>query len=116
MMPNIDPKQLKKMMERMGIQSEEVPANRVVIEQDTVDIVIDNPQIVAIDAQGSRSFQISGEIRQVEKEVRVEVTQEDIDLVKAQTGVQEEQLIRSTLEECKGDIAQAIMKLKESGT
>ena len=34
-------------------------------------------------------------------------------MVKEQTGVQDDEKVRGALEECKGDIAQAIMKLNQ---
>ena len=68
MMPNIDPRQLKRMMDSMGIKSSEIKAGRVVIEGAEMDIVIENPQVTQINAQGNVSFQISGDIKEVERE------------------------------------------------
>ena len=112
MMPNIDPKQLKKMMDSMGIKSSEVAASRVVIETSDKDIVIENPQILQIDARGSRSFQIQGEIREVDK-VKLDVSDEDLKLVMESSGVDDVSRARAALEVSNGDIAQAILKLKE---
>ena len=39
MIPNIDPRQLKKVMDRMGIKSESIDASRVVIETADKDII-----------------------------------------------------------------------------
>ncbi len=38
----IDPRQMKRMMQQMGIKSEEIPARRVIIEKDDEKIVIEN--------------------------------------------------------------------------
>lgn len=111
-MPNLDPKQLKKMMDRMGIKSTEVDALRVVIEGRDLNIIIDNPQVIAIDAQGSRSFQISGDAREESKEAAVEINDDDVKTVVEQTGV-DEQAARAALEQSNGDIAAAILRLKE---
>ncbi len=112
MIPNIDPKQLKNMMAKMGIKSSEVPARRVVIEGDDKEIVIENPQILAIEAQGTVSFQISGNIIEKEKKTVVEITEDDIKTVMEQAGVSDRQSALNALQETNGDIAEAIMKLK----
>ncbi len=113
MMPNVDPRQLKKLMDSMGIKSSEIRAGRVVIEGEGMDIVIENPQVTRIDAKGNVSFQVSGEVREVEKNAaKVEIGEDDVKLVMQQAGVSDESLARSALEETNGDIAEAILKLK----
>ena len=115
MMPNVDPRQLKKLMDSMGIKSSEIRAGRVVIEGEEMDIVIENPQVTRIDAKGNVSFQVSGEVREVEKNAaKVEIGEDDVKLVMQQAGVSDESLARSALEETNGDIAEAILKLKGS--
>jgi len=114
MMPNIDPRQLKRMMDSMGIKSSEIKAGRVVIEGADRDIVIDNPQVTQINAQGNISFQISGDIKEVErKAVKLEINDDDVKLVMERSGVSDEEKARAALEGTNGDIAEAIMKLKE---
>ncbi|MGI0141664.1 MAG: nascent polypeptide-associated complex protein [Candidatus Micrarchaeales archaeon] len=112
MMPNIDPKALKAMMDKMGIKSNEIPANRVIIEGSDKDIVIENPQVVGIEAQGTLSFQISGDVREQAKNQLVEISEDDIKTVQEQTGIDDTDKIRSALAESNGDIAEAIIKLK----
>ncbi|MDE1850710.1 MAG: nascent polypeptide-associated complex protein [Candidatus Micrarchaeota archaeon] len=113
MMPNIDPKALKAMMNKMGIKSSEIPASRVVIEGAEKDIIIENPQVVSIEAQGTLSFQISGDVREQEKNESFEISEDDIKTVQDQTGITDIDLIKAALEESKGDIAAAIMSLKQ---
>lgn len=115
MIPNIDPKQLKNMMAKMGIKSSEIPAKRVVIESDDKDIVIENPQVIAIEAQGAVSFQISGSVREMEKDQSVEITDDDLNTVMEQAGITDKQAALKALEETNGDIAEAILKLKGEG-
>ena len=112
MMPNVDPRTLKNMMAKMGIRSSEIEAQRVVIEAGDKEIIISNPQVTRIEAQGTTSFQISGDISESEKKIELEVTKSDIDLVKQQTGVTDDQRVRDALGESNGDIAEAILKLK----
>ncbi len=112
MMPNMDPRQLKRLMDSMGIRSREIDATRVVIEGKDMDIIIENPQVTAIDAQGNRSFQVAGEAREVGK-VKAEIGDDDVKLVMEQSGGSDETQARKALEESGGDIAAAILKLKE---
>ena len=104
-----DPKQLKRMMEQMGIKSEELPAERVVIEQENESIILKEPTVIKIEGKGQPlSFQITAkEIEKVSK-----ISNEDIRLVRDQTKCSEEDA-RKMLAECKGDVAEAILKLKK---
>ena len=114
MMPNMDPRMLKRMMDSMGIKSSEIKAGRVVIEAEDKNIVIENPQVTRIDAQGNVSFQVSGEVKEVERiTAKVEINDDDVKLVMEKSGVGDEGKARAALEETGGDIAAAIMKLKE---
>ncbi|MGB9732408.1 MAG: nascent polypeptide-associated complex protein [Candidatus Micrarchaeia archaeon] len=112
MIPNIDPRALKSMMDRLGIKSKEVSAKRVVIEGETSDIIIENPQVTLIEMSGSTIFQIVGSPHHKEKSSKVEVSEEDIKFVSEQTGIKDTELIRKKIEECNGDLAEAILKLK----
>ncbi|MEM4589817.1 MAG: nascent polypeptide-associated complex protein [Candidatus Micrarchaeia archaeon] len=104
----IDPRQLQRMMKQMGIDTEEISANRVIIEQDDKKIILNDPKIIKINAKGDISFQISAE--EIKEEMIV--SKEDIELVSKQAGVDEE-TARKALEESNGDVAEAIMKLKK---
>jgi len=106
MFPGMNPKQMQRMMEQMGIKSQEIKAERVVIEREGGHIIINEPQVVEISMQGQRSFQITGRVE--EKQV---VKEEDVKLVMEKTGVSKEKA-ELALAECKGDIAEAIMKLE----
>ena len=107
MMPNIDPKNMAKMMKQMGIQSQELPAKRVVIEQEDGAIIIDSPQVTQITVQGQQTFQIAGTISR-----KSGVSAEDVKMVMESAAV-DEKTAKDALESSKGDIAEAIMKLQE---
>ncbi len=114
MMPNMDPRALKKMMERMGIKNTEIDAERVVIEGRDKNIVIQPAQVTMIEAQGMRSFQISGEVSEQQKtEDKAEISDEDVRMVMERAGISDSDAARNALEESNGDIAEAIMKLQE---
>ncbi|MCL5680101.1 MAG: nascent polypeptide-associated complex protein [Candidatus Marsarchaeota archaeon] len=111
MMPNIDPRTLKNMMAKMGIKSSEVEAEKVVISCADRDIIITEPQITMIEAQGTTSFQIAGTITEQEKQVSIETSEDDVKMVMESTGAGEEEA-KAALEKSGGDIAKAILELK----
>ncbi len=113
MMPNMDPRAMRNLMAKMGIKSSEVDAVRVVIEGSEKNIVIENPQVTRIEAQGTVSFQISGDVSESEKVPKVNITDDDINLVAEKTGVTDLALIKEKLLEHDGDIAQTILALTE---
>lgn len=106
-MGGMDPRSMARMMQQMGIKNEEVPAKRVIIEQEDGQLIIDNPQITKITMQGQASFQISGQISS--KSV---LRAEDIKLVAESAGV-DEKAAADALTAANGDIAQAILSLKK---
>ncbi len=110
MMPNIDQRAMKNMMAKMGIKSSEINADRVLIECPTKTITIENPQVTLIEAQGTKSFQIVGDIKEIDRSVEVDISQDDVNMVMERSGSSEEDA-RKTLEETNGDIAAAILKL-----
>lgn len=109
-----DPGQLSKMMERFGISVEEVEdVERVVVEAADKDIVIEPADVSIMDAQGTRTFQVTGESTEIQKETELEgPPQEDVELVMEQAGVGEEAAVEA-LEAAGGEPAQAIMDLGE---
>lgn len=120
MMPNMDPRTMRNLMAKMGIKSSEISAERVIIETNSANIVIANPQVTKIEAQGSVSFQISGDVSEAPKELAKEeaptITDDDINMVSEKTGITDKELIRSKLMEENGDIAQTILDLTEESS
>lgn len=114
MMPGMDPRAMKNLMAKMGIKSSEISAERVVIETSDRNIIIENPQVTKIEAQGTVNFQISGDISESAKISEVNITQEDIDMVAEKTGITDTELIKNKLIEDNGDIAKAILDLTEN--
>ena len=104
----MDPRQLQRMMQQMGIKTEKIEANRVIIEKEDERIILHNPNVVKMEAQGETSFQITCD----NVEVKPIIPVGDIALVMQQANVSKEQA-SSILEETDGDVAEAIMKLKK---
>ena len=113
MFPNMDPRAMKGMLDRLGIKSKSIASTRVVIECEGKDIVIEDPEITLIEGQGIKSFQISGRVSEVDR-TPAEISDEDVKFVREQTGAQDEALVRKALEDAKGNIAEAILKLKKA--
>ncbi len=111
MFGGINPSQMKSMMRQMGIKQEDVPARRVIIEKENSRIIIENPEIQKITVKGQDSYQIAGESR--EESLEEQIKEEDLTLVAEKTGKSPEEA-KKALEEAKGDIAEAILKLSDS--
>lgn len=112
----INPRQMKSMMKKMGIKTEDIDAQVVIIHGEEKEIIIENPQVTKTIMQGQEMFQIVGgvikeQVVESDGEVAVAIEADDVTMVAEQAGVTEEDA-RSALEETNGDIAEAIMKLK----
>jgi len=109
---NMNPRQLKQMMKRMGIKVEDVNANIVVIHGPEKEIIIEDPEVSKTVIQGQEMYQImGGRVREEETEADVKIEDDDVKMVAEQANVGEEEA-RKALEESGGDIAATIMKLK----
>ncbi len=111
-MMGINPRKMQQMMKRMGINQSEIDASEVIIRTAEKEIIITNPQVAKVNMMGQETFQISGNIHERELSTEPEITEEDIKTVAEQADVSEEKA-KEALEESKGDIAEAILKLQE---
>ncbi len=106
----LDDRKTRRMMDRMGINMKEIAdVEEVVIKTSTKEIHIHDPQVSEVNAQGSRIFQVMGEVEEVEKE-RKKFSDEDILLVQQQANVAREKAVVA-LEESDGEVAKAILRL-----
>ena len=106
MMPGIDPSKMKAMMKQMGIKQEEIEANRVIIEREDGNVIIENPSVTKIDMKGNVSWQISGD----ETVEEIGIKESDIDLVMEKTGATKNEA-KKALEDADGDLTEAILIL-----
>lgn len=111
-MMNLNNRQIQHAMKRMGISQIEVPANEVIIRTDDKEIVISDPQVSKVNMMGETTFQVSGKVTEREISSEPEINDDDLKTVMDQTGASREEASRA-VEEAKGDLAQAIIKLKE---
>ncbi len=124
----LSPKQMARMMKKMGIEQKEIDGvKEVIIRFADKEWVISNVQLTMIKQAGSESFQVTGtkSERQVSGRVeskteitsedvvekKIEIPMEDAALVASQTGV-DIQVAKKALEETGGDLAAAILKLR----
>jgi nascent polypeptide-associated complex subunit alpha len=106
MMPGLDPNKMQQMLKQLGMKMEELSSTEVVIKRSEGDIVIKNPQVIKTTMKGQIVYQVSGTS---EKNL---FSKDDIKLVSEQTGVKDNKKIEKALTETKGDVVEAIMKLK----
>jgi nascent polypeptide-associated complex subunit alpha len=109
--PAMDPRALKGMLDKLGIKSRSIASKRVLIECADKDIVVEEPEVTLIEGQGMRTFQITGRINEIDK-TAVEISDDDVKFVQEQTGA-DEASARKALDEAKGDMAEAIIRLKK---
>lgn len=112
----MNPKQMKAMMKRMGINQEEIAdVEEVVIRTKTKEIVFKEASVMAVVVQGQKSYQIVGtpQERERKREERGEeggIPEDDVKLVMEQAGCTAKEA-RKALEETGGAPAEAILKI-----
>ena len=114
-MRRINPREARRMMQRMGMSMGAMPdVEQVIFKTSTKEIIVENPEVAVMEMQGQKIFQVTGEKiveRTVEKAVKI--PEEDVQLVATQANVSQEQA-RAALEQTKGDLAQAILLLNQT--
>lgn len=113
----INPRQLQRMMKQMGINTEELTAEEVIIRTHDKEYRFEKPDVTIVTAQGQKTFQIIGKHEVVsisdnatKEEKIITIPDEDVKLVAQQANVSEEEA-KKALEECRGNPAEAIVKL-----
>jgi len=109
MFPGMNPKQMQAMMKQLGIQQVEIPAEEVIIKTKDKILIVKNPQVSKVNLMGQETLQIIGKIEEKAKEL--EISEEDIQTVMEQTSKERETVLKA-LKETKGNLAEAILKLK----
>jgi nascent polypeptide-associated complex subunit alpha len=114
-MKRINPREARRMMQRMGMGLEEMPGvTKVTFNMKGKNLVIADPEVTIMKVSGQTMYQVVGEAieeKAESAETKLEITDEDAQLVSAQTGVSLE-VAKKALETSNGDLAQAIMMLK----
>jgi len=124
-------RQMRRKMQQQGIDMNQVDATRVIIEGTEKTLIINQPEVILMKQAGQEIYQVIGmaeefspeeitigesdkmeEVEQIdESEMKPEITENDIMLVASQSNVEKE-VAEAMLIECDGDIAKAILLLK----
>jgi nascent polypeptide-associated complex subunit alpha len=116
----MNPREQRRMMQRMGMNMDTVPEiQQVIVRTATKDIVIDEPEVAILQVQGQKIYQIIGgqvseqapSQRGAAAAAKPTFSDEDAQLVADQTGKSLEKA-KEALEECGGDLAKAILLLQ----
>lgn len=112
----LTPRDMRRLMKRMGLNLEELSGvSRVVIEfDDGRKLIAESPLAYMIKGKDQTMLQVIGEFKEIVEErvsEEIEISEEDVQLVAAQTGTSLDEA-RQALLQTKGDIAQAIMLIE----
>ncbi len=114
----VNPREARRMMQRMGMSMDGVEdVQEVIIRTPSKDIVIAQPEVSILNMQGQRMYQvIGGTVTERAPErasgpAKPAVSEEDARLVADQTGKSLEEA-KQALIECDGDLAKAILLLQ----
>jgi len=116
---SMNPRELRRMMKRMGIDVQEMQGVKsVTLTLSDKEIIIRDPQVTVMNVQGKKIYQVVSageEVVETSGEEVSEVTfsEDDISFVMSQAGVGRERAIEA-LKKAKGDIAQAILILTKT--
>ena len=104
-------REMRRMMDKMGLDMNEIPnVQEVIIKTDKKEMIISKPSVTEMKAKDNSIFTVTADGYE-ERELEVPIfSEEDIQLVCQQAGVDEEKA-KSALEEAKGDLARAILLL-----
>lgn len=103
---------MAKAMKRMGVQQVELDAKEVIIRLEDKELVFVKPQVAKVNMMGQETFQVIGTPEERSISTEPDISEEDIQTVVDQTGVEKEAALEA-IKKHKGDIAAAIIELKE---
>ena len=110
----VNPRDARRMMQRMGMSMDAIPdVEQVIIRTSSKEITIEEPEVAVLEVQGQKIFQVTGgKIAEKAAERKASaILEEDARLVADQTGKSLEEA-RKALEESGGDLAKAILLLQ----
>ncbi|MHA1149256.1 MAG: nascent polypeptide-associated complex protein [Promethearchaeota archaeon] len=121
-------RQMRRKMQQQGIDMDPIDATRVIIEGPEKTLVLNQPEVILMKQAGQEIYQIIGNSEEyapdeiainegveIESDLEIEatpfITENDIMLVAAQANVDKVEA-EAVLKDCDGDIAKAILFLK----
>jgi len=122
MQRRVNPREAKRMMQRMGMSMDSVEGvQEVIIRTISKDIVIEQPEVAILNMGGQKMYQVAGgtvtekatgtAVSGAAGAKPAAVSEEDARLVADQTGKSVEES-KKALIECEGDLAKAILLLQ----
>lgn len=112
----VNPREAKRMMQRMGLSMDTIAdVEQVIIKTRSKEITVEEPEVAMLEMQGQKIFQVTGGkiTEKIAERKPSGVAEEDVRLVADQTGSSLEKA-RKALEECQGDLAKAILLLQSN--
>jgi len=109
---NLNSKQMRQMMKKMGMEQETIEAEQVIIKMKEHDLIFNDPEVAQVNMMGQETFQITGDFDVIEKETTPDIEEEDVQTVMEQTNVSKEEALEA-IEQSNGDLADAILNLQE---
>jgi nascent polypeptide-associated complex subunit alpha len=101
------------MMQRMGLNMNQLEVEEVVFRTKDKEIRIENPEVAVLEMQGQKIFQVTGgHMTEASLEKKPAIPDEDVQLVAQQAKVTLERA-QTALEQTNGDLAQAILLLSQ---
>jgi nascent polypeptide-associated complex subunit alpha len=124
-------RQMRRRMQQQGVEMDQIEATRVIIEGTEKTLVLEQPEVILMKQAGQEIYQIIGQADELSSdtitvmseksgeegetmdvtEMKPSITENDIMLVAAQANVDKKEA-ETVLNECNGDIAKAILFLK----
>ena len=110
----VNPREARRMMQRMGMSMGAIPdVEQVIIKTGSKEITIEEPEVAILEVQGQKIYQVTGGkiVEKAAERKAPTIPEEDVRLVADQTGKSLEEA-RKALEESGGDLAKAILLLQ----
>ena len=112
-MRRINPRETRRMMQRMGLNMNQLEVEEAIFRTKDKEIRIENPEVAILKMQGQKIFQVTGgHMTETALEKKPTIPDEDVQLVAQQAKVTLERA-RAALEQTNGDLAQAILLLSQ---
>lgn len=111
MIPGMNPRQMKQVMKKMGMQQQDLDVSEVIFRLKDKEMVITNPSVSKINMMGQETFQVAGDIQERSLDSTPDISEDDVQTVMDQTGCSKEEATKA-INDSKGDLAEAIMSLQ----
>jgi nascent polypeptide-associated complex subunit alpha len=102
-----NPRDIEKMMRKLNMDVQQIPADIVIIKSKEKQIVISSPEVMLANMMGREVYQVTGEVSE-----SVPINEDDVKIIMDKTGRDRDTVVKK-LEELNNDLARAILELKK---